>query len=215
LEGAPHVPTGDGAVGAPALTEGQKFFRAGLVFFAVGDGPAFLYAEVVDGKNIRAAEAENQKHFDGPGSDAADGDEAFDEFLVGELFGLFERGNDAVHGFVGEVLHGADFCAGEACFAEGLGAELEHFLGGGDAASFAEGFDAVEDGGGGFAGDGLVGDGLEEGFVGGLVGVHFGPEGSGRAGKFGEHLVAGAEMFYGGCEVKGKGGRLVDHGSGP
>jgi len=36
----------------------------------------------------------------------------------------------------------------------------------GCAAVGAEGFDAAEDGGGGFAGDGLVGDGFKEGFVG-------------------------------------------------
>src|SRR2546421_11873960 len=44
LEGAPHVPAGDGAVGAPAFAEGEKFFWAGLVLFAGGDGPAFLHA---------------------------------------------------------------------------------------------------------------------------------------------------------------------------
>jgi hypothetical protein len=36
------------------------------------------------------------------------------------------------------------------------------------AASGAEGSDAAEDGGGGFAGNGLVGNGFEEGFVGRL-----------------------------------------------
>jgi len=56
LEGAPHVPAGDGAVGTPAFAEGEEFFGAGLVFFAVGDGPTFLHAEIVDGKNVRAAE---------------------------------------------------------------------------------------------------------------------------------------------------------------
>ena len=74
FEGAPHIPGGYGAVGAPAFAEGQEFFGTGHVFFAVGDGPAFFYAEVVDGENVRAAEAEDQKHFYGPGADAADGD---------------------------------------------------------------------------------------------------------------------------------------------
>ncbi len=82
LEGAPHVPTGDGAVGAPALAESEEFLGLGHVLFAVGDGPSFFDAEVVDGENVGAAEAENQKHFDGPGADAADRDETFDEFFV-------------------------------------------------------------------------------------------------------------------------------------
>ena len=73
VAGAPHVPTGDGTIGAPALAEREEFFGLGLVFFAIGDGPAFLYAEVVDGENVGAAQAENQKHFDRPGADAADG----------------------------------------------------------------------------------------------------------------------------------------------
>src|SRR5713226_7032095 len=38
LEGAPHVPTGDGAVGTPAFTEGEKLLGLGHVLFAVGDG---------------------------------------------------------------------------------------------------------------------------------------------------------------------------------
>ena len=49
LEGSPHVPTGDGAVGAPAFSEGEEFFGTGFVFFAISDGPTFLDAEVVDG----------------------------------------------------------------------------------------------------------------------------------------------------------------------
>src|SRR6267154_4537282 len=72
LAGAPHVPTGDRTVGAPAFTEGQEFLRLGHVLFAVGDGPAFFDAEVVNGENVGAAEAEDEKHFDGPRADAAD-----------------------------------------------------------------------------------------------------------------------------------------------
>jgi len=131
------------------------------VFFAVGDRPAFLYSEIVDGEDVGAAEAEDEEHFDGPGADATDRDEAFDEFFVGEFFGFFECGDDAFDCFLGEVFHGEDFCAGEAGFAEGLGAEFQHFLGCGNAPGFAESFDAAEDGCGGFAGDGLVGDGFE------------------------------------------------------
>ncbi len=211
-KGAPHVPTGDGAIGAPAFAEGEEFLGAGLVLFAVGDGPAFLYAEVVDGENVGATEAKDQKHFDGPGADAADRNEAFDEFFVRQLFGRFHGRDNAFDGFFREVFHSENFCAGEAGFAKRLRAELEHFLRRGNAASLAEGFDAAEDGGGGLAGNGLVGDGFEEGFVGGLVGFHVGLEGGGGADKFGDGFVARAEMLYGGVEIEGKSGRLADHG---
>ena len=165
FEGAPHVPAGDGAVGAPAFAEGQEFLGLGHMFFSVGDGPAFFDAEVVDGEDVRAAEAEDQKHFDGPGADAANGYEAFDEFLIGEFLGFFERRDDAFDGLLGQILHGKNFCAGESGLAQGGLAKLQHFLGRGCAAGGAEAFDTAEDGGGGFAGDGLVGDGFEEDLV--------------------------------------------------
>src|SRR6266404_7342958 len=57
FKGAPHVPTGDGAIGAPTLAESEELLGLGHVFLAVGDGPAFLDAEVVDGEDIGAAEA--------------------------------------------------------------------------------------------------------------------------------------------------------------
>ncbi len=59
FEGAPHVPAGDGAIGTPAFAEGEEFFGLGHALFAVGDGPAFFYAEVVDGEDVGAAEIEN------------------------------------------------------------------------------------------------------------------------------------------------------------
>jgi len=204
IEGAPHVPGSDSAVGMPALPEGEKFLRARHVFFTVGDGPAFFDPEVVDGKNIRAAEAENQKHFNGPGADAADRDEALDEFVVGEFFSLLEGGDDAVESFLGEVLHGENFCAGEAGFAERGLAELQHFLRSGSAAGGAEGFDAGVDGGGGFAGDGLIRDGFEERFVRRLELVGVGLEGHGVGDEFGEFFVAGGEIGHGLLEVEGR-----------
>src|SRR6266849_6998398 len=126
LEGAPHVPTGDGAIGAPAFAEGEEFLGLGHMLFAVGYGPAFFDAEVVDGEDVGAAEAEDQEHFDGPGADTADGDETFDELFVGKFLGLLERRDDAVDGFLREVFHGEDFCAGETGFAEDGLAQLEH-----------------------------------------------------------------------------------------
>src|SRR6266581_2535310 len=111
LAGAPHVPTGNGAVRTPALAESQEFLGRGHVLFAVGDGPALPDAEVVDGENVGAAEPEDQKHLDGPGPDAADGDEAFDELFVGQFVGFFERRDDAFDGFLCEIFHGENLCA--------------------------------------------------------------------------------------------------------
>ncbi len=165
LEGAPHVPACDGAVGSPAFTAGEEFLGLGHVLLAIGDGPAFFDAEVVDGKNVRAAEAEDQEHFDGPGANAADGDEAFDELFVGQFAGLFEGGDDAVDCFLCEVFHGKNFCAGKTGIAEKRLAKFQHLFGRRCAAVAAERLDAAKDGGGGFAGNGLVGDGFEESFV--------------------------------------------------
>jgi len=164
------------------------------VLFAVGHGPAFFDAEVVDGENVGTAEAEDEEHFDGPGADAADGDETFDEFLVGEFFGLFEGGDHALDRFLGQVFHGHDFSAGKAGFAEDGLAELQHFLRSGGTACGAEGFDAAVDGGGGFAGDGLVGDGFEESFVGGLQGILVHLEGDGFGNEAFQAIVAVGEV---------------------
>jgi hypothetical protein len=168
FEGAPHVPTGDGAIGAPALAESEELLGLGHVPLAVGNGPALFYAEVMDGEHVGAAEAEDEKHFDGPGADATDADKALNEFLVRHGQSLFVSGNDAVDGFLCEVFHGENFCAGEAGFAENGLAQLEHLFRGGRATVAAQGLYAAEDGGGGFSGNGLVGDGFEEDFVGRL-----------------------------------------------
>src|SRR6266571_7102662 len=111
LAGAPHVPTGDGAVRAPALAEGQEFLGLGHMLLAVGDRPALPDAEVVDGENVGAAEPEDQKHLDGPGPDAAHGNKAFDELFVGQFVGFFERRDDAFDGLFSQIFHGLNLCA--------------------------------------------------------------------------------------------------------
>jgi hypothetical protein len=199
---APHVPRGDSAVRAPAFAEFQEFLRLGHVLFAVGDGPAFFDGKVMDGQNVRPTEAKNQKHFDGPGANSADGDEALDELFVGEGLGLFERGDDAFDGLFGQVFHSGDFCAGEAGFAELAIGELEHFFGRGRASVGAQRFDAGEDGGGRFAGDGLISDGFEQGFVGRLKMVGVGLEGNGVGNEFSELFVAGGEVLHGLLEIE-------------
>jgi len=170
----------------------------------------------MDGENVGAAKAENQKHFDGPGADAADGDEALDEFFVGERMRLLECRHDALKGLAREILHGQDFCARETGFAElGLG-ELEDLFRGGRPAVSAEGFDAAENGSGGFPGDGLVGDGFEKSFVRGLEMVGVGLEGGGVGDDLGELFVAGAEMLHRLLEVEGRNtdglGSVFEHG---
>jgi len=204
FERAPHVPTGDGAIGTPAFAKGEEFFGLGHSPLAVGDGPAFFYAEIVDGEDVGTAEIENQKHFDGPGADAADGDEAFDEFVVGELFGLLAGGDDSFESFRGEIFHGQDFCVRQAGFAEGGRFELQHFFGTGRAAVVAECFDAPENGGGGFAGDGLVSDGLHEGFVRRLGEVEIFLELFGGEDEFGEFFVLRRQMRHGVGEIEGQ-----------
>ncbi len=206
LAGTPHVPACDGAVRAPAFAKGEEFFRFRHVLFAVGDGPAFFDAEVVDGENVGAAEAEDEKHFDGPGADAADGNEALDEFFVGELFGLFECGDNAVEGFLGEVFHGEDFCAGEAGFAQDGLSQLQHFLRSGGAAGSAECFDAAVDGGGGFTGDGLVGDGFDQGFVRRLGGFNLELKRGGFFDQVLQVFIAFGEVLGGFCKVKRENG---------
>src|SRR5216684_3906821 len=78
LEGSPHVPARDRAEGSPALPKSQQLLGLGHVFLAIGYGPAFLHAQVVDGEHIGAAEIEDEEHLDGPGADPADGVEALD-----------------------------------------------------------------------------------------------------------------------------------------
>ncbi len=117
---------------------------------------------------------------------------------------MLARGDDAFDRFCGEIFHGQDFCVGEAGFAEGGSFELQHFFGSGRAAVVAEGFDAAEDGGGGFAGDGLVGDGFHEGFVGGLGEVEIFLEFFGGEDEFGEFFVFGGEVGHGEGEVEGE-----------
>jgi hypothetical protein len=204
FEGAPHVPACDGAIGAPALAESEELFRLRHALLAVDNGPALLYAEVVDGEHVGAAKAEDQKHLDGPGTDAADGDEALDEFVVGHGQGLFVSGNDAVDGFLCEVFHGENFCAGEAGLAEDRLAQLEHLFRGRRATVAAQSLDAAEDGGGGFARNGLIGDGFDEHFIGTFGAIGLDAEWGGFGDKGGEFFVFGGEVTRGFGEIEGE-----------
>src|SRR6266852_8842285 len=202
LASAPHVPTGDGAVGAPTLAKGEKLLGSGHVFFAVGDGPTFSHAQVVDGKDVRAAEAEDQEHLDGPGADAADGSEPLDELFVGEPLGLVVGRNHAGQRLARQILHRNDFCAGESCFAQNRLAQLQHFFGRGRTAIHTESPDAGKDGGGGFAGDGLVGDGFQEDFVGAFGAVGFDAKFLGFLNQRGKLRVLRRKRIHGQAQVE-------------
>ena len=164
-DGAPHVPTGDGAVGAPAFAVGGDFARLGNGFLAVEKSETFLHGVIVDGQNVRAAEPEDEKHFDGPGADAADGNQPLDQLLIGHIARHFQRRNHAINRFLREIFHGHGFCAREARFAQSGDAGAQDFFGSGANTVRAERFDARENRAGGLAGDALVGDGLEQRFV--------------------------------------------------
>jgi len=77
----------------------------------------------------------------------------------------------------------------------------------------AEGFDAIENGFGGFAGDGLVGDGFEEDFVGGVgaCGFDFDAEFGGGGDEGGEAGVAGGEGVHGQAEIEGREAEFFGH----
>jgi hypothetical protein len=169
VDGTPHVPAGDGAVGAPSLAELGELFGLRDAALAVGKGETFLDTVVVDGEYVRAAQAEDQEHFYGPWAYATHGDKALDQFLVGHLFGVGKCGNDACDCFLREVADGGDFRAREARFAQGLVPHTQKYFGGGAAAVSAQGLDASEDYGRRFSGDALIGDSAEEGFVGSLL----------------------------------------------
>ena len=89
-----------------------------------------------------------------------------------------------------------NFCAGEARFAQFLWAEFQHFLRGWRAAVAAERFDAGENCGGGFAGDGLIGDGFHQRFVGAVHGFHFDLEFDGFFDEASEALVFCGERCF-------------------
>ena len=90
--------------------------------------------------------------------------EVLDDVGVGHFADGGVGGDGAVEGAGGEVAECLDFVAGDAGGAEGLVGGVEEELRGGVAAEVLA--DAAMDGGGGFAVQLLVKDGLEQGFEG-------------------------------------------------
>ena len=143
--------------------------------FAEGEGEAFADSVVVYGKDVGAAEAEDEEHLDGPAADASDLGEMFDDGFVGHATDVFEIGDGAVDGLGGEIAEGEHLVFGEAGGAELFVGAFEELLRGGvgsGACGFEchggrEGFNhAAVDGGGGFAVELLVDDGFDKCFKG-------------------------------------------------
>jgi hypothetical protein len=204
FDGAPHVPAGDAAVGAPAFAKLGEFARLGDERLVVGERETFLHPVVVNREHVRAPETENQKHFDGPGADAFYGNEARDEFFVGERAGGFESRDDAVDGFLREVVHRGGFGVRESGFAKSLNGCGENFVRRGALAVCAERFDTRENFGSGFAANALMDDGFEERFVDRVAGVEREFEFAVFGDEAGEALVFRGEVRVGGDVVVGE-----------
>jgi len=81
----------------------------------------------------------------------------------------------------------------------------------GGAAGGAEGLDAAVNGGGGFAGDRLVGDGFEESLVGRLQGILVHLERECSCDQTLQALIAFGEVFGGCGKIEGEGGGCLCH----
>ena len=153
---------------------------------AEGEGEAFADAVVGDRQHVGAAEAEDEQHLDRPAADAADLGEVLDDGFVGHATDVGEGGDGAVDGLCGEVAEGEALVVargrrrgvvrwGSRGAAVGWGARCRVERRG-------EGFEqAAVDGGGGFAVELLVDDGLDEGFERGLGAGDAHGEGAGAA----------------------------------
>ena len=186
IAGAPQVPAGDGAPGAPFfcasldLVDGGE--HGGVEGFGFGEAEegeseALADAVVGDGQDVGTAEAEDEQHLDGPDADAADLGEAGDDFFVGHAADGGEGGDGAVDGFRGEVAEGFGFGGGEAAGAEPVvGGRKQMFGRGVELAKGGE--QAFEDSGRGFAMELLIDDGLEQSLEGGVLALEFEGEGT-------------------------------------
>ena len=189
IAGSPQVPAGYGAPGVPffgACVHYVGFGEVGGGDFvggfegAEGESESLADTVVRNGKDVGPSEAEHEEHFDGPDADAADLGEVFDDLGVGHAADAGERGDGAVDGFGGEVADGEGLVVREAGLAElfvGCGDEVfgggvrGEVQAGGVGVLAGNGFgeageDSRVDGGGGFAVELLIDDGLEERFEG-------------------------------------------------
>jgi hypothetical protein len=227
VAGAPEIPAGNGAEGAPFFSAAGHLFGGGEVglgddafasegsggegvFALEGEVEAFADSVIGDGEDVGTAEAEHEEHFDGPAADAADFDQAGDDVVVAHAADALQGGDGPVEGFGGEVAEGEEFVAGEAGGAELFVGRVEQGLGRG-VESAGDLKDAAEDGGGGAAVELLVDDGFEERFKGGVGGFEAEGEGAGAADEFAELGVRGGEGADGGGRVVARDAASVGH----
>ena len=225
VAGAPEIPAGDRAIGLPlfgAAEHGVGFgehvggdglgFRACERFWSEGEQEAFADAVVGDREDVGATEAEDEEHFDRPGTDAADGGESADDFVVGQPTDLGEGGDGAVDGFGSEVAQGEGLGAGEAGAAQDVVGDSDELFG--LRVQIAEGFDeAAQDGGGCFAMKLLIDDGLEQGFEGRVLAFEFQRKRAGAVDQHGQLRISRREMRQRGLNVVANSASSVIHGS--
>jgi hypothetical protein len=172
---------------------------------------SFAHAVIGDGKNVGTAEAEDEQHLDGPGANAADGGETFDDFCIGHAADGGESGNGAVEGLCGEVAEGFGLACGKAASAEHVVRSLEQEFGRG--VKFAErGKQALEYGSGGFAVELLINDGLEQRFEGGVLTFEFQREGADALDEVAEFGIGGGEGVESESGIVANGAASIDHG---
>ncbi len=208
---APEIPTGDGAVRGPffgaalhdsGFGEIGSFNCAGFGEAEESEREAFADAVIGDGKNVGAAETEDEEHLDGQATNAANGGESSDDFSVGHFLesGILLHG--AVEDALGEIFHGAGFVGGDTAAAqEFVGCGEEGFGGWVAAVEIAE---TAVDGSSGFAVELLIEDGFEEGFKNCHTGVDLHGEGAGAFDEAGEFGVGIGEVLNGYIRIEGK-----------
>jgi hypothetical protein len=121
LHRAPQVPRRSRAIRLPALAIGEQRLRLRQVAEAVGKLETLAHAEVIAWQHVGAAQAEHQQHLGRPPADAAHGNEALDQLVVGERGRGVIVGDGAIEGLRGEVFQRGDLREGEADAAQHLG----------------------------------------------------------------------------------------------
>src|ERR1035437_8595032 len=192
FQAAPKVPTGHGAVGAPAVGHPLHFVRGGEGFQIVGFADSIADAQVAGGEDVGALEGEDQEHVSGPDTDALDLGEAEDDLVVGEGGEIREHELPRA-GVAGGGGGGGGVLGGGAPGKPTGGAELKDGFGGDDVLD--GGRETAEDDAGDASAELLENNGLDQGLEirrAKLDNIIANPFDNG-----GEHRVAGAEVVNG------------------
>ncbi len=216
VAGAVHIPACDRAPGLPAsgafaddVGFGQKRGGDLLCWLEAleGEGEAFADAVVIDGQHVGSTEAEDEHHLDGPLTDAADLGEMLDDGVVRHAADAGEGRDGTVERLGSEIADGEGLGVREAGDAKLLVRRVEELLrvGMGETERKIEGREAFDetlmDGGGGFAVELLIDDGLEQGLEGRLAAGELHGEWAGALDEFAELRICGGEVGDGLCGV--------------